>query len=403
MNLKIGYIRNRYPEIRNIINRGGQEIQYVHIGKARLFLLDVYRAFEIISLRLLKSKVQMNSDIHMVYKSVSASDIDVIHTFNTVCDVSVPWVSTFETMIPRTNCLCCRDWEVGTLVPDEITLYGFKLCASEHCKTLIALSESTKIMQTLIMEALKIPNREVIAEKIKVLPPPQPVLITPDELNKKFQNIHERIEFLFIGGLFYRKGGAQILDAMQAMVSKGMKLHLTIVSSLVDDGFTRISAEEKQQYQRMISECDWITHYPKLPNAEVLKLCKKAHVGMLPSMADTYGYAILEMQAGGCPVITTDIRAMAEINNNACGYIIPVPKYPSTEAIYDTPESLEILKRTIYQGLRNVLDEIQNNPDAVEKKSEAVLSRLKRDHSPEKYARELSLIYEKAKTESKSV
>lgn len=396
MNLKIGYLRNRYPEIRNIINRAGQENQYVQIGRVRQFLLDVYRAVEIISHRLLKSKVQMNCDRHMVYKQVFASDIDVIHTFNTVCDVSVPWVSTFETMIPRTNCLCCRDWEVGTLVPDEITLYGFELCASEYCKTLIALSESSKIMQTLIMEALKIPKREVIAEKIKVLPPPQPVLISPDELDKKFQNIHSCIEFLFIGGLFYRKGGAQILDAMQEMVSNGMKLHLTIVSSLVDDGFIKISADEKQRYQRMISECDWITHYPKLPNAEVLELCKKAHVGMLPSMADTYGYAILEMQAGGCPVITTDIRAMPEINNNECGYIIPVPKYPSTEAIYDSPESLETLKKIIYQGMCRILEEIQNNPCAVEKKSEAVLSRLRRDHSPEKYACELSQIYQNA-------
>jgi len=396
MERRIGFIRNRYPEIRNIIHRAGDESVYVQIGKVRLKFLLFLRACEVLKKRFFGCDVSMNNDLHAIYKPVFKPKVDVIHTFNTVCDTSVPWVSTFETMIPRTDCLCCRDWETGVLAPDHITEHGFDLLASDSCKALIALSESNKNMQLQIMEALNIQCRNAIAKKITVLPPPQQLLISQDELNAKFDGIHDCISFIFIGGLFYRKGGAQILDAMDKMVARGMKLHLTIVSSLVDDGFTHVSDKEKARYERMIAEKEWITHYPQLPNAQVLELCKKAHVGLLPSMADTYGYSVLEMQAGGCPVITTDIRAMPEINNYECGYVIAVPKYPSTEAKYDTPEDLDILKRTIYQGLCDALEKIWDNPGSAVEKAQAAVARIAREHSPEKYAEALSHLYKNA-------
>lgn len=394
MSIKVGYIRNRYPEIRNIINKGGESSTYVQIGKVRLKLLLLSRAFEKIARRVFSRNIGMNNDLHAIYKPVFRPDVDVIHTINTVCDTSVPWVSTFETMIPRTNCLCCREWETGKLTPDRITIHGFELLATDSCKALIALSESNRKIQLQIMEALNIECCDVVAKKIRVLPPQQPLLISKDELNAKFEGVHECIEFIFIGGLFYRKGGAQILDAMDHMVSKGMKLHLTIISSLVDDGFTHITEKEKAHYEHMIKEKEWISHYSQLPNAQVLELCTKAHVGLLPSMADTYGYSVLEMQAGGCPVITTDIRAMPEINNEECGYVIAVPKYPSTEAKYDTPEDLEILKRTIYQGMCGILKEIWNDPGHIIEKSKAAVDRIERDHSPKKHEQTLSQIYQ---------
>ena len=33
LSIKVGYIRNRYPETRNIINKVDNTVEYVHIGK----------------------------------------------------------------------------------------------------------------------------------------------------------------------------------------------------------------------------------------------------------------------------------------------------------------------------------------------------------------------------------
>ena len=396
MVFRVGYIRNRYPEIRNIINKCSTNHQYVKIGKLRQVALSLVRAIEIIAGYVVRCRFNMNNDLHAIYKPLSKPKVDVIHTFNTVCETTVPWISTFETMIPRTNCLCCRDWETSTLTPDSLTIHGFELLAEDNCKALLALSESNKNIQLQIMDALNIEYRHAIADKIKVLPPPQSLLITPEELKKKFSGVHKCVEFIFIGGLFYRKGGAQILDAMEDMVAKGMKLHLTIVSALIDDGFTKITEPEKEHYEKMIAEKEWITHFPKLPNAQVLELCKQAHIGLLPSMADTYGYSVLEMQAAGCPVITTDIRALGEINNNKCGYVINVPQYPSTEAIYDIPGSMATLKEVIYQGMHDALTDIHNNPDNIAQRALFAYSRIDSEHSPERYAERLADIYHQA-------
>lgn len=38
-----------------------------------------------------------------------------------------------------------------------------------------------------------------------------------------------------------------------------------------------------------MEESSWITHYEALPNSEVIDLCRKAHMGLMPTFADTYG------------------------------------------------------------------------------------------------------------------
>lgn len=78
-----------------------------------------------------------------------------------------------------------------------------------------------------------------------------------------------------------------------------------------------------------------IKHYVRLPNQEVLKLLKNTHVGLLPTWADSFGYSVLEAQAAGCPVITTDVRAHPEINNNEIGWVMEVPKKVNGRACID--------------------------------------------------------------------
>ena len=133
--------------------------------------------------------------------------------------------------------------------------------------------------------------------------------------------------------------------------------------------------EDMLRYKQILTSADRITYYESLPNSEVLELCKKAHIGLLPTMADTYGYSVLEMQSCGCAVISTDIRALPEMNNEECGYIVSVPKAPSTEAVYGTPQQLSQLKQSIADGLYSAFSEILNNPEAVKAKANAAVEK----------------------------
>jgi len=191
------------------------------------------------------------------------------------------------------------------------------------------------------------------------------------------------------------------VDAFADLVKKYPQIHLFVVSSLqYGDSVSRSTASDREKYERLCKTAEWITYYDSLPNADVLELCKKAHCGLLPTFADTYGYSVLEMQACGCPVITTDIRAMPEMNNEKCGWLISVPKHPSSEAIYATDEDLENLKNTVAQGLECVLEGIMKDPGIMRSKGRCCIDRIDRCHSPKEYERFLSGLYDVAERTS---
>ena len=396
MSIKVGYIRNQYPEIRNIINKIADSVEYSYIGRWRNYWHYGLRFMVKISNRYLRRGLAKGFNFDAIYRPIIQPKVDIIHTFNAVCDTSIPWVCTFETSVPRTNQVCCRDWEYRKMKADKLTAHGYSLLADDSCCALIALSEANKKIQMLMMDAFEIPKKEVIGKKIIVLPPPQPVLISPDEFDRKFEGIANRIEIIFVAGLFFRKGGAQIIDVLQEFVNRGVKLHLTVVSSLSLDDLSEATPTDMSHYERIMENADWITHYRSLPNKEVLQLCKKAHVGLLPSMADTYGYSVLEMQSCGCAVITTDIRALAEMNNNDCGFIIEVPKQKSTEAKYDTAEDRRILKEKIEDGLRHAFSTIFESPEILRGKAQKAIQKIEKEHSPEIFAQRLDEIYKRA-------
>lgn len=394
MSKKIGYIRARYPETRNIINKAAGNPEYRQIAKFHNTLLILSRAREILLGRLLHRMIPLNWNRHAVYKTVVKPNVDIIHTFNAVCDTDVPWVSTFETAIPRTKQTCNKAWQFAPQKADEFTEKAFGLLRKDSCKALIAISQANKNIQLQIMEAFDIEGREEIAKKITVLHPPQPVLITPEEFEKKFNTVKNCVEIIFVGGKFFRKGGAEIVDSLMALAEHGQKFHLTVISSLdYGDEVSRSTFEDMLRYKQILTSTPWITYYERLPNPEVLELCKKSHIGLLPTMADTYGYSVLEMQSCGCAVISTDIRALPEINNDKCGYIAAVPKAPSTEALYSTEEEFAQLKKSIYSGLYSAFSEILDNPDEVKEKAKAAIEKIEKDHSPERYAERLAEIY----------
>jgi len=189
----------------------------------------------------------------------------------------------------------------------------------------------------------------------------------------------DKIVFTIVGGDFFRKGGREILSVFNALIPQCPQLYLNIVSTLnFGDYASHTTKEDYNNALRIIEKYpEHIKHYHRLPNSEVLELLKKTHVGLLPTWADSFGYSVLEAQAAGCPVITTDIRALPEINNNEIGWIIPVPKLPSKNGDIDSSVKREEFSETLKSGLENVILEIMYKPESVEGKGQAALQKVK--------------------------
>ncbi|SIR10548.1 glycosyltransferase family 4 protein [Pontibacter lucknowensis] len=325
--------------------------------------------------------------------------VDIFHYFNHVSFGDKPWVTTFETLVPRYNqCLNGHHGEAPTyrhLQNDIDVLRALGALAGEACKKVIALSECNYKIQEFFLSHFDSKFSERILPKMVILPPPQKLYVT--NWAEKGVSLDEPITFTFVGRDIARKGGLNILEAFTKLKAK-YAIHLNIISSLSPSKYAATDSAETLNSARSIIESNssWITHYENLPNEKVLEIMKKTHVGLLPTWADTYGYSVLEFQAHGCPVVTTDIRALPEINNNEKGWLIQVPKNKLGEAIYTSVEYSERLNAAINEGLTRVLDEIFTSLETIKIKSEKCIEDLKTNHCEEKFAHSLRGIYQDA-------
>lgn len=386
--MKIVYIKNKYPEKRNIINKikeSGYSYEEKNVVKSLRYLLGrlICKIFKI-----------SNWNIDGIYRDLDTSLSNTfIHTFNAICFTKNQWCVTYESVVPRVGETVERVWEQGEeLKPNSIkkiqTLCNHML--APNCRQIIALSQSAYYLQKNMLETLHIVNRDELMKKTVVLYPPQEILITDVEIDCKFKNL-DVIHFIFVANGFFLKAGKEIIDAFVELRAK-YNIHLTVVSNFSHvNGYE--TKKELRRYEKKIRELDWIEVYTDVSNQDVLCLCKKAHIGLLPSYQETFGYSLLEMQASGTPVITTNIRAFPELNNEKCGWVIDlhIDEYGETKRLSRNLQKEN--KKLVYEGLLQYVDEIFADKELVCKKAYASVERIKKSHSVEVYSEKLKKIY----------
>ena len=296
--------------------------------------------------------------------------------FNTIRIDGGPFLVFFETTLPRVS-------------KKRFLLVYLERRAlkSPNCLGLVAISHCAKNHQLAHFGTQR---------EITVLHPPQKILVAKPNDERWTKN--GPVKFCFVGRDFARKGGIEMLRAFDKLNQKNW--HLTIVSSLsIDDYATQYTKEHQRLLRQEIlailerrrTQIDW---HESLPNEQVLKVMKDVHIGLLPTWHDTYGYSVLEFQASGCPVISTDIRALPEINNDRCGWVIPVGKrFDALVYPLKSKERREAFSKDLSNSLRTLLEEILISPRGLlREKAEKGLSRIRAEHDPEEHKLALTKI-----------
>lgn len=388
-NIKVGYTWSTYPYKRNIVEIV-EDVNYKN-------LTDIYKLGSAFLLVLYKLKMyDLGNNLFVKFNhsfnDLNLNNVDLLHFFNSVSYGKTPWISTFETFIPRFPELL-NNQENGIIQDNKAVKKGLSALAGNSCKKIIAMSECTLRLEKLLLNEYP-EYKDVIQKKLCVIHPPQEVLID----NFKEKKIEKDISFIFVGRDFFRKGGLEVLKVFAKMRNEvKLPIKLTIISGLLaNDYASKAGEDEVKLAKEIINKSNWITHYDSLPNNKVLELMKNHHVGLLPTWADTYGYSILEMQACGCPVITTNIRAIPEINDNDKGWVMEVPKNHLDEALYSTKEQRKELSETIQRELEKIILSIFNDKKVINIKAQKSLNYINENHSPEKYAKKIKKIYQDA-------
>ena len=143
-----------------------------------------------------------------------------------------------------------------------------------------------------------------IRSPIKILPP---VLYINESENKNIKTtINKNIKLLFIGRNENIKGLNYLLEAIDDQKLKKYNFELNIVTS-----------------KKIFSNNKKVNFYNNINENFKNKLLKNADIFILPTLADTFGYSLLEAIAYKCAIITTNfypINKFCLTNNN--GFLI---------------------------------------------------------------------------------
>jgi len=392
--MKIGILAYRikyYSYLRNILNKI-PDAEYIPVNDLYSFL----RKGALFVNRTLGKPLLPVFNLNNQFEDLDLNRVDLLHFFNGVSYGRTPWVSSFETILPRFSHLVTRHHgqEIAHVSPDALTRRGLEALAGRSCLAILPLSQSAALMQTDLLKDLPAEYAQPILDKMRVLHPPQEIL--GPEVKAREYSPDNPIRFILVGAAFFRKGGREVLEVFERLVrQEKLPVRLIIVSSLRIEPYAAKETEADVAWAKakIAENADWIEYYSALPNADTLALMRTADVGMLPSYADTYGFSVLEAQASGLPVITTDIRALPEVNNPTVGWLIKVPKNALGEALYATVEEREVLSQSIRAGLEQSVRHIAADPGQIVVKGAAALDRIRKEHDPAAYADALRQVY----------
>ncbi len=334
-----------------------------------------------------KLRGKMHAYLPWLHWDGGLANYDLLHFFNGISLGRKPWLSTFETYLPR--------W--GAYGGERIA-WGLRRLAAPACKRLIALSQCTLEIQRQYLNDYAGFQDEIMS-KVSILHPPQAPLLDQAAVTEKWnRKPSDAIECLFIGSDFFRKGGLETLRAFDQLLRGGAPLRLTIISSMhFGDYASKTTAQDLNESMQIIARhSQFIQQHKALPYPEVMAHCRRADVGLLPTWADTYGYSALEFMAAGCPVLSTDIRALPEINGADRGWVIDCEKDSWGNAVLDTAAQRLSFSKKLEAGILETLTAVLHSPESIAIKGRVAYNHILNHHSPDTAASTLEQWYDEA-------
>ncbi|WP_340084382.1 glycosyltransferase family 4 protein [Siminovitchia sp. FSL H7-0308] len=166
------------------------------------------------------------------------------------------------------------------------------------------LSRFYNVVDVLYLPSLEMNKYVGWDGEVQVLPPGidrMKVLSNP--------NINDRVNLIYIGGISERYGIKTLIDAMEILQKKKKQVHLYLIC--------RKAEYEQNKLLKEKADNDWIT-IEHLSGEELLQVCKKAHIGMIPIQKNSYhDFAVpvklFEYLSFGLPLVVTDCSAQTRI------------------------------------------------------------------------------------------
>lgn len=346
---------------------------------------DFWRVMNALTYRI---KGHNNMKYQFTFSQYSYPSVDALHLRNAVSLTRTPWVSSFETSLPR--------WGNS---PEK---RGLEALLRDEARCFIAQSEATKqIFLERVSRNTSTFEIDTIASKTIVLHPPQSINLPSERMPPNSRPSRNGLrKFCFVGTDFYRKGGHEMLKVFENLFDSGHKdWFLTIVGDLdsYGDFASRTNGLHKEHALRIINKLrKHVTLSNRLPKDQITDLFRKSDFLLFPTIQDTYGYVTLEAMSNGCVPIVSNQRAIPEIVQqfrNGLMFEIPLTSQFSAVDFYQSSKGPEIFAEALFDKISEAL---HMPGDTWSMLSQNAINSIRERHDPLTHQKQLLKIYKKA-------
>src|SRR5579862_2676436 len=183
---------------------------------------------------------------------------DLIHGMNAIPITAKPFITTFESLLPRE--LGPGGSAVAVRLRDRLT--------RSNCRALVAMSEYAR--RKFMKNHRDWADLQSALSKVTVIYPHFA------ERSPTIRQYRTPLRLIFVGNDFARKGGIVVL---RALAKTHIPLHLDIVSGMRYAGDVYTDHPDRAKYEADLKRLSdsRVTVHGRLPNAQVLALMTQAH------------------------------------------------------------------------------------------------------------------------------
>ena len=232
--------------------------------------------------------------------ALAGRGVDLIHLYGDVALVNRPWVVSFEDAVPAGRPGTAR------------RRAGLRTLAAARCRAVVAISEHARRRLDADPEAWAALGGK--CETSWPCVPSEPDLFARHEEWLAGEPT-AAVECLFVGNLFFLKGGEFVLDALEPLATRAdPPVRLTVVSTLETDSYvSRVDASRVEAASARLSTSPWVRWEQRLSPRAVRERMAASHLLLFPTLHETFGFVLAEAQATGLDAVTVASRAIPEI------------------------------------------------------------------------------------------
>ena len=249
----------------------------------------------------------------------------------------------------------------------------------KNCKAILCHCEATRQAFFEYLDCSK------FKDKIKVLYPSSHLINVKKEKNDKIIVISMVSDFL-------AKAGPQILEAFSNIEKRNKNVELWFRGNVPEELKKKYNSENIQ----------FINYFGNIiPRDKLLEdFYSKGNIFLYPTLADSFGYSLIDALVAGLPIIGSNLFAVPEVvENEKNGIIISLPEYSLKEGYYQyyPLEKMKKNEKKIINGIENALEKLIKNKNLRIKMGKESYKKISTGKfSIEKRNKQLKKIYEEA-------